>query len=239
MLLVVNGDSMTAAGEAVNDFCFAQDDSKYFRLGRVPHPDNLAVSWGKRLSDILHCDFVCLAESASSNSRIIRTTLDYLNKNPKPTCLIIGWSTWERTEWYHEPTDCYYQINAAGVGEDWPLEIKLQYREWILSLDYTKSKQTQVRQVHDLHALLEQQQIPHVFFNAYESLDATDPLQQHDWHGCYYNAYDPKFTFFNWCQQQGFATTKLNGYHYGADAHTAWADHIFDVLVSKYLTSTT
>ena len=76
MILYVNGDSHSAAAEAVNSYCFANDDPLYYALGRRPHPDNERVSYGcniaNELNAILHCD----AESASSNTRIIRTTKD-------------------------------------------------------------------------------------------------------------------------------------------------------------------
>ena len=41
MILYTNGDSHTAAAECVNNHAFAQDDQKYFMMGRAPHPDNL------------------------------------------------------------------------------------------------------------------------------------------------------------------------------------------------------
>ena len=78
MILYVNGDSHSAGAEAVNPHAFAEDDSKYFYMGRAPHPENLSVSWGKVLSNILKASFHCDAESASSNSRILRTTRNWL-----------------------------------------------------------------------------------------------------------------------------------------------------------------
>jgi hypothetical protein len=68
MILYVNGDSHTAAAEAVNQHAFAEDDGQYFYMGRAPHPNNLAVSWGKLLSLSLQVGFKCDAESASSNA---------------------------------------------------------------------------------------------------------------------------------------------------------------------------
>ena len=44
MILYVNGDSHTAGAEAVNPYAFAEDDPNLTHLGRLPHPDNLAVS---------------------------------------------------------------------------------------------------------------------------------------------------------------------------------------------------
>ena len=45
MILYVNGDSHTAGAEAVNSHAFAEDDPALYHLGRLPHPENLEVSW--------------------------------------------------------------------------------------------------------------------------------------------------------------------------------------------------
>ena len=96
MILYVNGDSHSAGAEAVVPYCYAQDDHLYRALGRKPHPDNERASFGcllaNKLNAILHCD----AESASSNTRIIRTTRDYIKNEGAPDFILIGWSTWER-----------------------------------------------------------------------------------------------------------------------------------------------
>ena len=112
MILYVNGDSHTAAGEAVNDYCFAEDDPHLWAYGRAPHPDNLKVSWGQRLADMIGATLHCDAESASSNTRILRTTRKYLETN-HPDLIVIGWSTWEREEWSHKGN--YYQVTASGT----------------------------------------------------------------------------------------------------------------------------
>ena len=44
MILYVNGDSHTAAAEAVNPHAFAMDDGQLFYMGRAPHPENFAWS---------------------------------------------------------------------------------------------------------------------------------------------------------------------------------------------------
>ena len=116
MILYVNGDSHTAAAEAVNAHAFAEDDPRYNYQGRLPHPDNLAASWGKKLSDAIKTAFVCDAESAASNTRIMRTTRQWLLENPtayRNSLVIIQWSTWERQEWLID--NVYYQVNASGI----------------------------------------------------------------------------------------------------------------------------
>jgi hypothetical protein len=113
MLLFVNGDSHTAAAEAANPYAFAEDDPTLTQLGRTPHPANLAVSWGRLLSLTLKAGFHCAAESASSNSRILRTTRDWLRRQVSydDLLVIIQWSTWEREEWLYNGT--YYQVGAS------------------------------------------------------------------------------------------------------------------------------
>jgi hypothetical protein len=98
LILYVNGDSHSAGAEAINSFAFANDDPQYKYLGRVPHPDNLFVSYGNILAKNLSAELYCDAESDSSNDLIIRTTKHYL-KNNRPDLIVIGWSTWEREEW--------------------------------------------------------------------------------------------------------------------------------------------
>jgi len=117
MILYTNGDSHTAAAEAVNTFAFAEDDRRYHHLRRQPHPDNLKVSWGNVLADSLKMQFHCDAESASSNARIIRTTKEWINEKkefipPEDVLMVIQWSTWEREEW--DINGVKYQVNASG-----------------------------------------------------------------------------------------------------------------------------
>jgi hypothetical protein len=162
MILYVNGDSHSAGAEAVNDYCFAEDDSLYYSLGRIPHPDNERVSYGcllaNELGAILHCD----AESASSNSRILRTTREYI-KNFTPNAIIIGWSTWEREEWLHD--DIWWQVNAGGVGHDWPDPIKEKYKDYISNLDWGHAEKNAHKQIFEFHEELSDLKIPHLFFN--------------------------------------------------------------------------
>ena len=72
MIVYVNGDSHSAGAEAVNKFGFAHDDPQYANLGRRPHPENLRASYGALVADTFNAELYCDAESASSNSRIMR-----------------------------------------------------------------------------------------------------------------------------------------------------------------------
>ena len=222
MILYVNGDSHSAGAEAVNTYCFAKDDPNLRLSGRKPHPNNLAVSYGQRLADSLGYDLVCQAESASSNDRILRTTRDYLKSNT-PDLVIIGWSTWEREEWFYN--DQYWQVNAGGIGEDWPDAVKQRYRDWIHSIDYHKKEQEEHDKIWQLH--LDLADIPHLFFNSYLAFRFTD---KQDWGINYLGPYDKNQTYYHWLSNQGYKTVNPNSYHHGASAHQIWANHLTSIL---------
>ncbi len=222
MILYVNGDSHSAAAEAVNNYCFAQDDPFYHALGRIPHPDNERASYGCNVANelfaILHCD----AESASSNSRIIRTTRQYL-ETTTPDFVIIGWSTWEREEWLHDGV--YWQINAGGVGHDWPDPVKQRYTDYVVNLNWWQRTQEAHKQIHEFHTELSDMGIPHLFFNTYNDFHTEQPVY---WHDSYIDPYNPDMTYWKWLTDRGFESN--SSYHFRADAHRKWAEFLMDHL---------
>ena len=228
MILYVNGDSHTAGAEAVNSFAFANDDPQYKYLGRVPHPDNLFVSYGNILAKNLSAELYCDAESASSNDRIIRTTRHYL-KNNQPDLIVIGWSTWEREEWLYEGQ--YWQINAGGVGDDWPDATKQQYKHWIKTIDHRQKEREAQEKIWALHQELAD--IPHLFFNSYLALDFTEHLV---WNNSYLNPYDDSQTYYHWLSNQGYHTVNTSSYHYGPEAHHAWANRLTKIINESIIT---
>jgi len=232
MIIYVNGDSHSAGAEAVNSYCFAEDDTKHRTLGRSPHPDNLAVSYGQHIANKLDAELRCDAESASSNSRIVRTTEDYLRYHGRPDLIVIGWSTWEREEWWDQETMRFWQINAGGVGEDWPDDIKEHYKKWVLDLDYQAGVNKSNRAIHNFHLKLAKLGIPHYFFTCYEPFRNTEIL---DFDGCYLAPYDKDYTYYNWCRAQGFQTVTPKSYHFGADAHRAWANFLYPRIIHQCL----
>ena len=217
MILYVNGDSHTAAAEAVNPYAFAEDDGQYFYMGRVAHPDNLAVSWGKLLSLSLRSGFHCAAESASSNARIIRTTREWLDTriSNNDIVIIIQWSTWEREEWLID--NIYYQINASGV-DDIPASHQQQYKEYIANIDWQHRTEQAHNDIWNFHKELQAQNIKHVFFNG--NNDFSKIQNQKDWKKSYIAPYDPTMTFDAVVRRQGFKTVASNSWHFGQEAHS-------------------
>ena len=221
MILYVNGDSHSAGAEAVNSYCFANDDPFYYALGRIPHPDNERVSYGCNIANelfaVLHCD----AESASSNARIIRTTREYLEIT-KPDAIIIGWATWEREEWLYN--DIYWQVNAGGVGHDWPDSIRERYINYIANLDPGEAENQAHADIHQFHSELADLKIPHLFFNTYNHFVQTHK----NWHDSYIDPYNYDMTYYKWLMNNGCQPRR--GYHFGADAHRKWADFLLPRL---------
>jgi hypothetical protein len=231
MILYVNGDSHAAAAEAVNAHAFAMDDGDLFYMGRAPHPDNLAVSWGRTLADTAKAVFRCEAESASSNDRILRTTRAWIDANPQDwyrTLVIIQWSTWEREEWEHAGT--YYQVNASGTDQV-PQELQEKYRNYILGVDWESRTQDAHSKIWALHQELEEKKIPHVFFNG--NNDFSSIKEKKDWGANYIGPYDPAQTFSATLTKNGHETVAPNSWHFGKQAHSFWARFMLQYCINN------
>lgn len=233
MRIYVNGDSHTAAAEAVNSYAFAEDDPQYNYLRRLPHPDNLAVSWGKRLATAVSCAFHCGAESAASNQRIMRTTKQWLLDNPtaySDTLMIIQWSTWERQEWLIDGE--YYQVNASGVDVV-PQAYQEKYRQYIMGIDYAQVRDQAHEDIWNFHQSLNLLGIEHIFFNGNSSFQGV--LNQKDWGTRYIKPYDAAGTYHGWLKNNGFDTVSKDSWHFGDEAHGAWAKFMLQYIVKNRL----
>jgi hypothetical protein len=236
MILYVNGDSHTAAAEAVNPHCFAEDDGALYHLGRQPHPDNLAVSWGRRLAHMLSADFVCDAESASSNARIIRTTRAWIKHHMNQlgqVLMVIQWSTWEREEWLYQ--DQYWQVNASGIDHV-PESLRDQYKNFVSNVDWSLCTEKAHQDIYSFHKELMALNIPHIFFNG--NSDFSKVKNPVDWDVCYMSPYDPAMTYTKVLQATGFSTQKPHNWHFGAPAHRFWAEIVLQYIKHNNLVPT-
>ena len=234
MNLYINGCSHTAAAEAVHPAAFAEDDWDFLHLGRKPHPKNLEVSYATLLADKLGYILTCDAESAASNDRILRTTTDYVSHHSvHDTLVIIQWTTWEREEWLHEGT--WYQVNASGQDMV-PKELEQRYKEYIVGVDWRQKTQEAHDKIWELHLELEDLEIPHVFFNG--NSDFGSIRDRRDWGKSYIGPYEPNLTFNNILKNNGFGYVHAESYHFGADAHSFWADYMLQYLNDNHFVTT-
>jgi hypothetical protein len=231
MILYVNGDSHTAAAEAVNNHAFAEDDGELFYLGRRPHPANLAVSWGQSLSSSLKTSFHCGAESASSNQRIIRTTKEWLSRPcNQDVLLVVQWSTWEREEWLHN--GIYYQVNASGIDQV-PVELQQRYKEFVVNVNWTACTEYWHNEIWKFHQELTSQNIPHVFFNGNNSFEKIK--SQRDWGSSYIDPYNRSGTYDAILKQNSYQTVAPDSYHFGKEAHSFWANYVLQYIVRNQI----
>ena len=125
-------------------------------------------------------------------------------------------------------------MNAGGIGNDWPNAIKERYKKWVTEIDLKAVNHKSHRYVYNFHKQLKRYGINHFFFTCYEPwLDIGHRL---DWDGYYLEPYDRNYTYYNWCQQNGFKTVRPDSYHFGPDAHAAWADFLHKNMVKDMLT---
>ena len=232
MILYVNGDSHAAAAEAVNPHAFAEDDVDLAYLGRTPHPANLAVSWGRRLSETLKAGFHCAAESASSNARILRTTRDWLRQQVtyNDVLVIIQWSTWEREEWLHDGV--YYQVGSSGIDHV-PQALQEKYRNFVIGTDWKQKTEQAHSEIWAFHNELEQQNIKHIFFNG--NNDFSQITDRHDWSTSYIEPYDPESTYDAIIRARGIDTVAPNSWHFGADGHAVFHRFLLNHVMSNRL----
>lgn len=237
MILYVNGDSHTAAAEAVNPYAFAEDDKNLIHLGRLPHPDNLAVSWGKRLSQPLKAVFKCDAESAASNSRIMRTTKAWLDQHTNDLnriLVIIQWSTWERQEW--EYNGKFYQVNASGI-DSVPNELQERYKQFVSSVDWKKATKHAHDEIWEFGRYLDTTGVKYLFFNGNNHFQDIPKKSRHKWDHRYIGPYDPKMTFSQWLLDHGHETVSPKSWHFGRDAHGAWCRFMLQYIIQNNMVS--
>jgi hypothetical protein len=233
MILYVNGDSHTAAAEAVNPHAFAEDDRRYIYMGRVPHPDNLVASWGYRLGQTLKAVTHIDAESASSNQRIMRTTRDWLGRHRNMlsrVLVLIQWSTWEREEWIIDGTP--FQITASGT-DDVPESHHDAYKQWVADLNWRSLRSQAHEKIWQFHLELQDQNIKHIFFNGNNHFGDIDPDDRHQWGQCYIDPYDPEMTYDQWLRRHGHDTVAPNSWHFGRSAHEAWSRFMLQYIINN------
>ena len=91
MILYVNGSTHTMAAESVTPYTIANDDPTMTHLGKLPHPSNLASSWGKMLSVALRAGFQCGASIDNTVDKIINDATVWTNSQHQESIVIIEW----------------------------------------------------------------------------------------------------------------------------------------------------
>ena len=234
MILYVNGNSHAAAAECVNPHAWAKDDVFFWGLDRQPHPDNEKASFGCELANWLFAVLYLDAQAGCSNTRIMRTTREWIKQNPdavKDTFMVIQWTTWERQEWWHNGHD--YQVNASGI-DNVPSELHERYQQFVIDIDWNQCRRQAHEDIWQFHLELKEQGIRHVMFNGNSHFEGLAPL---DWGSSYISPYSAKNTYDSILRQQGFKTVNPNSWHFGQDAHCFWAEYLLQYINDNQLLS--
>ena len=176
------------------------------------------------------CDLINQAQSGSSNASILRRTREYL-EHATPDFIIIGWSTWEREEWYHNHR--YYAVTASGT-DSVPEELANRYKQWVIeqTSDRWSEKSAQWHeQIYSFHLELEQKNIRHLFFNC--MYDFLRTKHTYNWNNAYVEPYDLDHSYYHYLKNKGLRPDEW--YHYEADGHKVWAEFLIDYIREKKL----
>lgn len=233
MILYVNGDSHAAAAECVNSHAWAKDDGFFWGLDRMPHPDNEKASFGCELANWLFAVLYLDAQAGCSNTRIIRTTREWIKQNPdaiKDTFMVIQWTTWEREEWWHDGHD--YQVNASGI-DDVPQELQERYKQFIINVDWEQCKHQAHKEIWMFHNELKDTGIRHVMFNGNNHFEGT--AQKYDWGANYISPYDAEMTYNSVLKNNGFKTVNPESWHFGPAAHCFWGEFLLQYIKDNNL----
>jgi hypothetical protein len=241
MILYVNGDSHSGGCEAVRPECFLSDNWPYYEklvnsnlidlwgdeIRWAPTPENVQVSYGQVIADKLSALLHCHARGAGSNDRIIRTTKEYL-KTHKPDVIIIGWSTFEREEWYNEHDNIWYQVNASGhdyVPEKW----RNRYKDFIINVNWNEKAKKTHEDIWLFHQYLKSLSIPHLFFNSHNYFwGFIDQYDQYDWGDNFIKPYD--WFSYTYYLEKICKLPRPKNNHYDLTGHQLWAEFLMPYL---------
>lgn len=235
MRLYVNGDSHTAAAEAIVPYAFAEDDGAYKYMGRAPHPRNARASWARLLSAAVKAPLHLDAESASSNDRIRRTSRQWISQNlpwMAETVIIIQWSTWEREEWMID--NVAYQVTASGT-DDVPPSHADKYKQWVADMDWATVTQREHQAIWEFHQELQALGVRHLFFNGNNHFNSIPSKRRRDWGIHYLDPYNNQMTYNQWLKNNSFETVSPDSWHFGADAHAAWFRFVLQYGIKNQL----
>lgn len=211
MLIYFNGDS-NVAGEELDD----------------PKNESMAAV----ISSELGAEYVTDALSGASNDRIYDTTLKYIENNPAPDLIVIGWSEHGREQWYLNGE--FHEVNHMDVGERVPEEYRRRYQFWKSNVK-TNSDWHRVmgfywhNKIYNLHVILKERGIPHYFFNAFFAFHVPEN-QRLNWNETFYRPYNQNCTYVDWVQERGFKEITPGWLHFSAEAHRAWGEEMVKLM---------
>lgn len=197
----------------------------------LSHP---SLGWPDLLSKHIDTTLINHAMPGISNSSILRSTKEFLQKNSdlQDVFVILGTTSWEREEWEHDGK--LYNVSAGAGTDTWPAELQNRFKDWVVTQTDTvrayKSNQTH-QEFYDLHVQLTKNGIGHVFFHTMNPfMDGADfkTLDKFDWGSAFIDPYISDSCYFWYLKNQGFEPTA--GFHHMESAQQHWAKFMLQYL---------
>lgn len=183
------------------------------------------------------------AMAGCSNMRIIRSTESFLRdcatRDQYPDFMVIGWSSFEREEWWSDEYSQLISLNTHVFAFD---DIKKtdRYQHWLAHQALDNHYNIQMAkfyntQIYNLHQELRSKNIRHLFFPAIWSLAYFEARVEHkpyasvyrlDWHHNFVAPYEENFSMINWLAERGHEEITPGQRHYAEPAQEEWARYL-------------
>ena len=172
-----------------------------------------------------------LAVSGASNDLIYGSTLEYLEKNPAPDLVVIGWTEHGREQWYFDGK--FHEINQLDVGQRIPEEFRRRYQFWKNHIQREGEWHRVMgyywhNKIYNLHLMLTERNIPHLFFNAFNAFQVANTAEQLDWDHSFFHPYHQNLCYINFCMEREFQEITPGWQHFDEQAHAAWAGTLIE-----------
>lgn len=207
------------------------------------------------LANKLSLDYENLALPGASNQRIIRTTIQRLSElDPANTIIIIGWTSFERTEWFYNNN--WHNISGGPEYKVDPLVQPLRSQhitayEENRQNDRFRATQEQHLAIWNFHKILTTLKYKFCFYQGCHTYFFGDCSQWrenfelpwetgvwvHEPYVKFQNNQHIEESFSHIVEKQGFNCAD-DRWHYGQDAHEYWADYLYpkvSTLVNQLL----
>lgn len=239
MILYVNGDSHTAAAEAVSSTAF---DYIYVNGDSYSQAQSFKV-YSDFLGQDLECPVINDSTAGSCNDRILRSSLNHLLTTDKKPLVIIGWSFITREEvWVDNIAPYQHRIKDYSgsrlVTSDWIAKKQLSPNELDTIIDQNINKQ--VVQFYTKLLLfanfLDKMSMPYLMFSAADNRDWRKldigslnriPLYQHIVTNSRILPFD-SFCFRTFAEQNQLEMLKT--YHLLEPGHRTFSKYLYDII---------
>lgn len=185
------------------------------------------------------------ATPGASNDLIYDQTMDFLKNpsNPKPDLVIIGWTEFNRVQWWLEDDwgkARLWEINQIGAGIAVPEKYQSRYQHWRKHVEkdgHWKLVQSTYwhNKIYNVHCQLDYLSIPHLFFNAFDYFVLPEYQYHLDWNDRFLSPYDNKLIYTEWCLKQGYQEITPGLLHFDGNAHYTWASLLFDHINKHHI----